>query len=56
VRWATPGDAAAVADRIAAELAKPGEKRLAMTGGSTPLKVFALLKIAAWTGAAPRWR
>lgn len=44
VRWAQPGDAAAVADRIAAELAKPGPRRLAMTGGSTPLKVFALLK------------
>ncbi len=43
VRWADPGDAAAVADRIAAELARPGAKRLAFTGGSTPLKVFALL-------------
>lgn len=43
VRWANPGDAAAVADRIAAELARPGPKRMAFTGGSTPLKVFALL-------------
>lgn len=43
VRWAEPGDAAAVADRIAAELAKPGNKRMAFTGGSTPLKVLALL-------------
>ncbi len=53
MRWATPGDAAAVADRIATELARPGEKRLAMTGGSTPLKVFALLKDRGldWTGA-----
>ena len=44
VRWAQPGDAAAVADRIAAELAKPGHKRIAFTGGSTPIKVLALLK------------
>lgn len=43
VVWAEPGDAAAVAARIAAELARPGPKRLAFTGGSTPLKVFALL-------------
>ncbi|WP_225206167.1 6-phosphogluconolactonase [Novosphingobium huizhouense] len=44
VRWAEPGDAAAVADRIAAELVKSGEKRIAFTGGSTPIKVLALLK------------
>ncbi|MDF8331840.1 6-phosphogluconolactonase [Novosphingobium cyanobacteriorum] len=44
VRWADPGDAAAVADRIAAELAKPGPKRIAFTGGSTPIKVLSLLK------------
>lgn len=43
VRWAEPGDAAAVADRIAAELARPGPKRIAVPGGSTPLKVFDLL-------------
>lgn len=43
VSWAEPGDAAAVAARIAAELARPGPKRLAFTGGSTPLKVFAKL-------------
>lgn len=43
VRWAEPGDAAAVADRIAAELARSGPKRIAFTGGSTPLKVLALL-------------
>lgn len=43
VHWAQPGDAAAVADRIAAELAKPGPKRIAVPGGSTPVKVFALL-------------
>jgi len=43
VRWAEPGDATAVADRIAAELARPGPKRFAFTGGSTPLKVLALL-------------
>lgn len=44
VRWAEPGDAAAVADRVAAELAKPGSKRIAFTGGSTPIKVLALLQ------------
>lgn len=44
VTWAQPGDAAAVADRIAAELARPGAKRIAFTGGSTPLKVLALLQ------------
>jgi len=43
VRWAEPGDATAVADRIATELARPGPKRFAFTGGSTPLKVLALL-------------
>lgn len=43
VRWAEPGDAAAVADRIADELARPGPKRIAVPGGSTPLKVFDLL-------------
>jgi 6-phosphogluconolactonase len=43
ITWANPGDAAAVAARIAAELARPGPKRMAFTGGSTPLKVFALL-------------
>ncbi|MFM9937572.1 MAG: 6-phosphogluconolactonase [Novosphingobium sp.] len=53
VRWAEPGDAAAVAARIAAELARPGPKRLAFTGGSTPLKVFALLvdQQLDWSGA-----
>jgi 6-phosphogluconolactonase len=43
VRWTEPGDAAAVADRIAAEVSRPGKKRLAVPGGSTPLKVFELL-------------
>lgn len=43
VRWAEPGDAAAVADRIAAEIARPGTKRIAVPGGSTPARVFALL-------------
>jgi 6-phosphogluconolactonase len=43
VRWAEPGDAAAVAERLAAELARPGEKRIAIAGGSTPAKVLALL-------------
>lgn len=44
ISWAQPGDAAAVADRIATELAKPGQKRIAFTGGSTPIKVLALLQ------------
>ena len=43
VTWATPGDAAAVAARIEAEVRRPGPKRLAFTGGSTPLKVLAIL-------------
>jgi len=43
VNWANPGDAAAVAAHIAEVVARPGAKRLAFTGGSTPLKVFALL-------------
>ena len=43
VTWAEPGDAAAVAARIEAELARPGAKRFAFTGGSTPIKVLALL-------------
>jgi len=44
VRWAQPGDAAAVADHIARVVSAPGEKRIAFTGGSTPIKVLALLK------------
>ena len=43
VLWAEPGDLAAVAARIAAEVARPGKKRIAMAGGSTPGKVLALL-------------
>jgi 6-phosphogluconolactonase len=44
VTWAEPGDAAAVAARIEAELARPGPRRFAFTGGSTPIKVLALLE------------
>ena len=44
VTWAQPGDAAAVADRIAQVISAPGRKRIAFTGGSTPIKVLALLK------------
>jgi len=44
ITWAEPGDAAAVAARIEAEVRRPGPKRLAFTGGSTPIKVLALLK------------
>ena len=43
VTWAQPGDLAAVAARIAAEVARPGKTRIAMAGGSTPGKVLALL-------------
>lgn len=44
VTWAQLGDAAAVADRIVQIISAPGAKRLAFTGGSTPIKVLALLK------------
>jgi 6-phosphogluconolactonase len=44
VSWAEPGDAAAVADHIARVVSAPGDKRIAFTGGSTPIKVLALLK------------
>ena len=43
VTWANPGDLAAVAARIAAEVARPGAKRIAMAGGSTPAKVLEIL-------------
>ena len=52
VTWAEPGDLAAVAERIAAEIARPGTKRIAVAGGSTPAKVFALLAARGldWSG------
>lgn len=43
VEWAEPGDAGAVADRLAEMVARPGEKRIAVPGGTTPRKVFDLL-------------
>lgn len=43
VTWAQPGGAAAAADRIAAELARQGPKRIVVPGGSTPLRIFELL-------------
>ncbi len=43
VSWAEPGNLAAVAERIAAEVARPGSKRIAVAGGSTPGKVFEML-------------
>lgn len=43
ITWAEPGDAAAVADRIAAEVGKSGKKRIAVPGGSTPIRIFDLL-------------
>jgi len=42
--WSDPGDAAAVADHIARVVSAPGHKRIAFTGGSTPVKVLGLLK------------
>ena len=41
--WAEPGDAVAVAERVAGEVGRPGAKRIAVPGGSTPLRIFALL-------------
>ena len=43
ITWAEPGDLAAVAERVAAELARPRPLRLCVPGGSTAPKVFALL-------------
>lgn len=53
IEWAQPGDAAAVAERIAEVLAAPGPKRLAVPGGTTPAEVFAALAERAldWSGA-----
>lgn len=52
VEWASSGDPAAVAERIAATLARPGAKRIAVPGGSTPARVFAALRERAldWRG------
>ena len=52
VEWADPGDAGAVAERIAAEVTRRGAKRIAVPGGSTPGKVFAALRKRAidWRG------
>jgi 6-phosphogluconolactonase len=49
--WADPGDAAAVAARVAAVLARSGAKRIAVPGGTTPRRVFAHLGKADWRGA-----
>jgi len=50
VYWAEPGDLDAVADRVAAEVARPGPKRIAIAGGSTPSKVLATRDLD-WSGA-----
>lgn len=52
VTWANPGDLAAVAARIAAEVSRPGTKRIAIAGGSTPAKVLEILAARSldWTG------
>lgn len=41
--WAKPGDAAAVAERIAREIVLSRGRRIAVPGGSTPLRIFDLL-------------
>lgn len=53
VQWREPGDPDAVVDRIAAELARPGEKRIAVPGGTTPLRIFDRLaeRVLDWRGA-----
>ena len=53
ITWAEPGDLAAVAERIAAEVARPGKKRIAVAGGSTPAQVFELLatRDLDWSGS-----
>lgn len=52
VSWANPGDLAAVAERVATELARPRPLRLCVPGGSTAPRVFALLADCGldWTG------
>ena len=52
VTWAEPGDLAAVAERVAAELARPRPLRLCVPGGSTAPKVFGMLATRAldWAG------
>lgn len=53
VVWADRGDAPAVADCIAGVLARPGDKRIAVPGGSTPRRIFELLaaRDLEWRGA-----
>jgi 6-phosphogluconolactonase len=41
--WHPRGDAAAVADKIAGVVARLGLKRIAVPGGSTPTRIFAML-------------
>jgi 6-phosphogluconolactonase len=43
IDWAQPGDPAAVAERVARVVARPGAKRIAVPGGATPAAVFAEL-------------
>lgn len=43
VTWAAKADPMAIADHIAAVIVKPGNHRLAVPGGSTPLPVFDIL-------------
>jgi 6-phosphogluconolactonase len=49
--WVEPGDPAALAARIEQTLARPGPKRLALPGGTTPRRVFVHLGAADWRGA-----
>ena len=52
IDWADPGDAAAVAERVAAVVGRPGQKRVAVPGGATPRRVFDLLasRTLDWSG------
>ena len=43
LHWAQPGDAAAVAGAVAAVVAQPGPRRIAVPGGATPRAVFGQL-------------
>ncbi len=53
VHWAQSADDTSVADHIAAILTRPGPKRLAVPGGSTPIPIFADLSAREldWRGA-----
>ena len=43
IDWANPGGPAAVAERVAGAVVRPGAKRIALPGGSTPAAILAEL-------------